>query len=497
MSELGAELWADNMSDDRGVKTENEVYQKVKTAMKLTRDAVDGVSVIKSDENKYIYLPHPNPHEKNTPEGREQYKRYLCKAEYDNVPQFTLNALVGSMFRKEAEIELPSNLQYIEDDSDGDGTTLKEALQITAAELLMMHYYGLLAEYSDLAGIDPAELTVADAQAIGANAYVKHYPRESIINWGWRNSGGKKKLSFVVLKEAEFLRKDGSYNQIKVSSYLVLALDENGEYFQEKYIEKDDEYGEWSEPLYPLANGRRLDYIPFELVSATKEQAGTVSCRLGHAHPIAEKAIARYQVSADMKESMWYSSAPITTSSGWTEQALAMYKEATGRDHIGAGPGMHIPLPEGGQLDIKSWSLRDSAFLAYMENNAAEIRAAGGVFDTTEGAEQETATAAAIKAAEKSGILSSIASNIEESWVKLLNYCQEFNGSTDGDIEIKLSREFSSAMIDPQMIAALINAWNNQLMTTADVQKELRKGGLSIESIESVMGLNQNDPDMP
>ena len=100
------------MADDRGVKTENHIYKKTKSSVKLVRDAVDGTAVIKAEENKYIYLPHPCPEEKNTTEGTEQYKRYLTKAEYDNVPQFTLDALVGSMFRKEPEIKLPSKLSY-------------------------------------------------------------------------------------------------------------------------------------------------------------------------------------------------------------------------------------------------------------------------------------------------------------------------------------------------------------------------------------------------
>lgn len=479
------------MKDDRGVKTENPIYSKTIDAVKLVRDSVDGSAVLKSDKNKYTYLPHPCPHEKNTVEGREQYKRYIAKAEYDNVPQFTLDALVGAMFRKDPDIELPAQLSYLLEDSDGDGTALTESMSVAASECLQMFYFGMLAEYTRIDGIEPEELTRSEAAEMGLKATIKHYPRESIINWSFRIIGGKKMLSFVVLKEKDMKRIEGRYDQEEVTSYLVLGLDDDGDYFQEEYTEKKDGEGEWSTPIYPKANGETLKYIPFEFIMSTKMQAGQIPSKLGYIHPVAEKAIARYQVSADMKESMWFSSAPIFTSSGWTDQAFDMFKKMTGQDSINSSPGSHIPLPDGGTFDINSWDMANSSFISYMEKNAAEIRALGGVFDTTGEREEQTATSAAIKAAEKTGTLSGIAGNIEKSLRKLIGYCGQFMGMSFEEAfnatEISIDRAFTVTKLSAQEIQAITAAWMQGLMTTADAQKNLRQGGLEVEEVEALL----------
>lgn len=479
------------MADDRGVKTESAVFAKTKESVKLVRDSVDGSPVIKSDDNKYIYLPHPCPQDKHTPEGREQYKRYLSKAEYDNVPQFTLDALVGAMFRSDPEIKLPSNLEFLLDDMDGDGTSMNESMNVAASECLQMFYCGFLAEFSRIDGVSPEELTASEAQELNMRPSIKQYPRESIINQGFRTINGKKVLSLVVLKQHDMKRKPGRYDQEEVTSYLVLALDDDGDYFQEEYTETKDGDGEWSDPIYPKANGETLKYIPFEFIMSTKMQAGEIPSKLGYIHPVSEKAISRYQVSADMKESMWFSSAPIFTSDGWTEQAAALHEKMTGRKEIRVGPGSHIPIAEGGTFNIHSWDMANSSFISYMDKNAAEIRALGGVFDTTGTIDEQTATAAAIKAAEKTGTLSGIAGNIEKSFRKLIGYCGEFLGKpfdeTVGGTEISIDRAFTVTKITAQEIQAITAAWMQGLMTTTDAQKNLRMGGLEIEEVNQLL----------
>lgn len=471
------------MSNSKGVETPNKQYETAKFYVEQMRDAMTGEPALKSNEKRKIYLP-PSCEDNNQQSFEEiqQYKRYLQRAEYDNIPRKTLSALIGAIFRNNPTYNLGA-LSDFEQDADGDGLTMTEMLKITASELLQMNYVFLLAEYQGLANSNSEEITAAETSE--SRSVIKMYSRENIINWNHRRINGRLQLSMIVFMECEEGQEIDSYESKEYKSYLVLALDENGQYFQQKYVETDD-IG-WSEPIYPQANGSNLDYIPGDFIFASDYSKGDVSLDMGYLHNIACKSIARYQANADLKESLYFSGAPVSTSSGWTEQGLELYKQMTGREYIGAAPGSHIPLPEDSKFEIAQWQADGNAIFKYMDQNAAEIRALGGVFDTEESKQDQTATAAAINRAEKMGVLSSIVINIEEGFDRVLGYCAEFEGVVAPGDAVELNKEYQPKGIDAQQRTSILNEYIQGLISRAEALRQLERAGILTDTAEVLL----------
>lgn len=479
--------------DDLGVKKPNRQYTDTIEYSEMVRDSLQGECVIKRSDKIKIYLPNPCEHIKDKKERDLRYRRYANSAEFDDIPAHTMETLVGSIFRMSPNYdEIPSTMRYIIEDADGDGLSLDDMLKICASEMLSHNYLGGLTEYTDLSsiGVDGEQITVAKARELGLRPSIKIYPRESILDWNFRRVNGVLQLAYLVLKECEEVKEQGKYETKKVDSYLVLGLDADGEYYQQKYI--DIEEGIWSDVYYPEANGSTLNYIPFEFAIADNVPKGKIPYRLGYLASICSKTLHRFRMSADMKECMYLNGAPITYSSGWDAQSIELYKEMTGNDYISTSPGSHLPVPEGSTVGMLSWDSSTSAYADYMERNESEIRALGGKYDTTDGqGEQETATASIIKAAEKNGALTNVVNNLEEFIIKMVQYCAVFSGE-EFTGQITLNKEFYKNKLTPQERANILAEWQSGLISAREALNQMEKGGVLTQEAEALILEIQN-----
>lgn len=463
--------------DSLGVKKPNQQYSDTVEFACMIRDAVGGESVIKSQGKIREYLPDPCIDMKDAKERDRRYKRYSNNAEFDEVPSQTLDSICGSVFSKPTVYnDVTPQAAHLIEDADGDGLTMDELLKVGLSELLMMRYFGMLAEYSDLSSIGAEELTVAQARQLGAKSSIKLYPRESILDWQFSRINGTLQLSLVILKQTDCVRASGSFESTKLDSYLVLGLDDDGEYYQRKFI--DDNEGTWTDYYYPRANGQTFNYIPFEFCIADNLPQGTIPAKLGYLSGICSKTLARFRTSADMKEALYLNGAPMTYSTGWDDFAIELYKKMTGKDYIVASAGAHLPLPQGSTVGIMSWDMAASAYSDYMDRNEREIRAMGGKFDTSDGVDQETATAAIIKAADKNGGLSNAVENLESSVNRIMGYCALFMGGNDDGGKIAINKQFYVQTLTAQDRSAIIAEWNSGLISQKEALRQLEKGGV-------------------
>lgn len=469
---------------------EHPQYTATAKAVRRMRDSVAGEDVIKS--KGVTYLPHPchDPDAQRSAEQVVRYDAFKIYAEYENTPGNTLETLVGAMFRVPPTIDLARMDDTLINDSDGNGMGLEESLELTAAECLQMRYEGLLVEYSDLAGLDPSEISEEVRRDLGLRATIKHYPRESIVDWSYRVINGAKQLNMVILRDCERQVVNpaevgaSAFNRETIEAYLVLGLDADGKYFQRRYVvdSASNSTGKWSEMLYPEANDAKLSHIPFEIVFSTERKVGDIPAQLGYLDPISLKAVHRYQVSALLKEALRLTAQPTSWSKGWTEQSLALYQKATGRDYVSLGSGEHIPLFGDAEAGYLEWNADSNGLFKYMEENKKDAVALGAVFSDL-GEQAETATAAAINSAEKKGVLSTLAKNIEQSYRKVLGWVAAFDGTDAEGASVKLSREFVAIRLSAQDRAAIVAEYNAGVITRAEAIRQLEKGGaLTVEA---------------
>lgn len=465
----------------------NSNYQLADPFIKLVNDAVIGEPAIKSGSNRRLYLPSPVCSDDKSADARSRYDRYWKSAEFDGVPSTTLEALLGALSHQPSNYEeIPAKMDYIIDDADGDGLTLDEFIKITQAELLKSKFCGLLAEYSDLAGmgIGDEQLTRADVKRLGLRSSIKFYPRESIIDWDFRRINGVKQLSFVKLREIEKVPNDEGTSLEEVYSYLVLALDDEGHYYQKKKVGGTEE---WTENFYPETPSGLFDFIPFEFAIQGNYPKGVLPQELGYLLPICTKSIYRYNMYAQMKESMFYTAAPITWSSGWTPTGFETFKQMNkGNDYLSTDAGSHWTLPKGVEAGVIQTDGDKSPYFTYLDRNAKEIKALGGAFDMDlEGAEQ-TATASLINAAERMSVLSSLQSGLEQSFNRIISYCAMFEGVED-EVNIKLNREFTSVKLTPQEIEAILKTHERGVISRNEALRQLEAGGMLTRKAEEIL----------
>ena len=189
-----------------GIEQANKNYTQSAPYIKLIRDCVTGEPALKARENRELYLPIPSCEDETSDESVKRYNKFVKRAEYDNVPSTTLEDLTGALNRQPNNFDgVPTAMQYIADDADGDGLSLSEHIKIAQSELLQMKFCGLLAEYSDLSGlgIDDAQLTDEQVRQLGLRSSIKLYPRDSVLNWNYRRVNGVNQLAWILLREVE------------------------------------------------------------------------------------------------------------------------------------------------------------------------------------------------------------------------------------------------------------------------------------------------------
>jgi len=471
----------------------NKSYLTAQKYVKMMRDTVTGVPALKAPENATIYLPRIDCDDEQDAEyQRTKYQRILSQAEYNNVPSRTLSALQGALSYQPNNFEgVPPDLEYLLDDVDNDGMTANELVKIVQSELLQVKYCGLLADYSDLEslGIDEDEqLTMQQKAAFGLRSSIKLYTRESIVNWDFKRVNGRRQLTWVLLREVEQDQDPLMFSCEEVETYVLLSIDENGNYNQRRWVEGETKQaGGWSEPVYPeKSTGAMFDYIPFEFVIEGDYPKGEIPLALGYLFEIAGLTLHRYQMSACYKSALHYMATPKTWSSGWDNQALDFYKQMTGRDYISVADDAHLPLPKDGQYGILDWKASDTAYRDYFDSNAAEIEAQGGTFDIQENSGEQTATAKVINAAEKTSVLSNVQSTVETALNKLFSYCADFEGR-EADVDIKLNREFIGVKLSPQERDAIRNDYIQGLITRSEALRQLEHGGILTMKADEIL----------
>lgn len=447
----------------------NEIYNETIDEVRKIRDCVQGEFAIKNSENALTYLPNPNDLDKTSKESKERYAAYKARAEFDGFTGATLTSLNGAMWSTEPLIELPSEVEYLISNSDGDGTSLDQSMALTASNVIQVGYHLLLADYN------------------GNQAYIKHYPRESVVDWDFDEVNGVNQINFVKLAEC-FSHVDKETLQRKVETrILILGLDDSGDYYQQK-IEVQGGVEVMGEKLYPIWRGGTVKSIPCEIVTDEIAQAGQMPVTFGVLYPIALKAIARYQVNADLKEMIHRNAQPTLVTEGWESGDGEIYQEMNGSKDFKLGSNGSLNFPKNVTASYLEAKSNDSPLFTYLDVNQKEVRAFGGSFDTSE-AVTEAVGVAKIRSAEQLRALVSIANAIESAYTNLISVCYGFMSTktVTPDFVIELNKEFNTSKLEPTEIQAITNMIGQGNISLEEGLRQLKAGGVLQAEIEVIM----------
>lgn len=479
------------------MNTHHPDFDNTIDAVHLVRDAIEGSNAVKNGKRSLRYLPDPTSasilDSQDGTEAKARYTAYKIRAEFDGFPARTESGYMGALKSTPPDFkEIPGEIEYLLTDSDGDGLTLEESIEITQANLLEVKFHGLLADFNGLtesdSNDDAPQLTNAQAKTQGLQATIKHYPRESIVDWDYGVVNNQNQLTFVKLTEQTSEINRETLQRTVVENQLVLALDENGDYYQQQITTDNKGKEQISGLLYPENKNGKLKSIPFEIVIDQKIESSSIPKALGILYPICLKAIARYQVNADLKESLNKSAQPTMYSSGWDDSSWETYKRITKLNHIQTGAGSHIPIPKGSEIGYLEWNADSNGMFKYLAENQKEAKALGARFDTSD-AKDEAVGVAKIRSQEELSALVNIQTSIKESYTRAIGWCFLFmsNSTSDPEIEIVLNKEFNKIKLNPQEQAAILNNFTMGLIDKQEALTQLEKGGILTVDAEELL----------
>lgn len=458
------------------VNTQHKDYERNLKKWELVRDVVEGAQAVKSRTGSgsatgagaslYTmegtrYLPPPNP-EDNTLENRNRYIAYRLRANFVNFTGNTKDGMLGMVFRKDMQSELPVQLEYMNKNATGGGLSLEQLARMAAGDTLDAGRFGVLVDYPDA----PEGLTQAEVSALNLQASLLPYPSESIINWQCEVIAGVKYLTKVVLMEtAKDYSDEFTYDEKK--QYRVLRLTD-GIYTQTIYDEDDNQVGDIVEPR--KADGSMWNMIPFCFFGAENNDEQIDKAPL---YDIAEVNISHYRNSADYEESSYMVGQPTPVIAGLTQS----WVDEVMKDGVFLGSRRAILLPENGSASLLQADSNQMPERGMERKEAQMVMIGARLIQDSNGRQQETAEAAKIRFAGQNSKLGTLVSNVEDGLIKCVEWAGEFVGGIVSDIVIKLNREFYDATLDPQMVVAQMQLMDRGVIAKSDLQDTMRRAG--------------------
>jgi hypothetical protein len=416
-------------------------------------------NVIKSNVKQY--LRNVGKSEKDPEKQVDRQKEYEQGAILDNFTQKTLTGLTGSAFLKPPSIDLQANLEYLLDNVDGVGTTLAQQAKEAVDQDLRKGRFGLLVDMPQTNG----ETTLASMENGSTVPRISAYYAEKIINWSYVSIGSSKKLNLVVLLEEVDKSNDIFLHETELQ-YRVLALDENGYYYQQLY----DAKGNKGEQIYPRQNGRLVDHIPFYFIGVSDNTATPDASPL---YPIAEVNVGHYRNSADTEENSFVcSQAMLILALGDNMHPEQWEKSNPDGVRVGSRRGLNVGSGGSAQFIQAAESDKAQKLMEMKKQQAVELGA-----QIIQPGVQVTAETARIQQSVNHSVLSSIASNVTAAYRDALAECAAFLGS-NYDSDFSLNQDFHMVVLTAQDRAQWVAEIQQGISPRTLYYKKLREAGL-------------------
>jgi hypothetical protein len=442
----------------------------------LIRDCLSGEPAIKVAGQKY--LPVPNSDD-DSADNLKRYRQYVERGVFYNATGRTHWGLVGQVFQRKPQIEVPRSISWLAGDIDGSGVGIAQQAKKTLGSVLAYGRCGLLADYPALA--EPASR--ADVQSGKVRPSVLPYSPWSITNWRTIGIGGRQLLALVVLNESAQVVDDG-FETKYTDQWRVLRL-VNGLYQVTLYTR--DPEGKLTETNYQPkdASGKPFDFIPFTFVGALNNDP---SVDLPPLYDLASLNIGHWRNSCDWEDSCFMCGQPTPVISGltttWAEKIL--------KNKLRLGSRGYLPLPE----NCTATLLQANPNVLPKEAMAIKERQMIALGARLVEQQQVTRTLgeAKLEMSTEISVLGSCAENVNAAYNTALGWACRFAGET-GAVTFKIHPEFELMRMTPQERAQLIAEWQGKAITFTEMRDGLRKADIATQPDDVAKEEIASEPD--
>ena len=431
--------------------------------------------------------------------NERKYQDYVERACYLNVPQQTLQAMIGEVFKHEVKINLPKSLEPLVKNIDGKGVSLVQQAKGLLAEGLSSGRFGLLVDYPR--NSESGFISKADLDSGKVRATINRYDKYSIINWDEITIGADRVTSLVMLREQYVVEaKSSRYKKVYAEQIRELALenvadDEESPIYQ--YIqrvwrkvknEKGEEYWEqFGDDVYPTDYaGKAFDYIPFFIFGAQRNDWEIDACPL---LDLCKLSIYHYRNSADVEHTAHMLAHPTTVIRGATQDEL--YDEMGGVVPLGGV----VVLPDAQRCDFKFEEIAPNTLSRELMKDKEGAYLTLGAKIATQQTVRKTATQTELEALGGTCVLVSNVTNLNSVYNDAMKAAGQFHGVEVEDKAIAISTEIVMTSFDAQQLLAIATGIQTNVITLKEGREKAIELGMASADWDQYMADKANEPD--
>lgn len=456
------------------------------------RDAYAGERCVKLKQDKYLppttgMCPEWSPAKgyghcfhSMKPEQIAKYLTYIERAEFPDSMTEMVDTAMGLLWNKDATIELPKRMKYLEDNATEAGESLQEFMMRITLEQLQVQRCGILIDMPK--GIKKGL----------PRPYLCLYSAESITNWdaGVRFSDAYSTLNLVVLNESTNARINSDIDPFTyewVKQYRVLSLgpvatnESQGVY----------SYGQFANGQFdakgmkvPTILGATLPFIPFYFINGRH----CLPCvERPRAVKLANKCVSSYRTSADYEQQLHEQS---------QETLVLPGGDPSKKYAIGSGAVLCPPVD--GAAGTKFIGLQGQGLPEMAkahQNKLVELMQMSGQLVDVRSLQRESGEALATRVSGQTATLASIAKTLGAGMTKCLKDMARLLGADPDEVKVKPNTNFISPELFAKTLVELISAKNQGYpILDEDLHRLAQERGISTRDFDTMMSILKKEP---
>lgn len=469
------------------IDSKHPEYTALESTWKLLRDSFEGEEKVKEEGIRYL-PPTPGQVEDGVllggAKGTADYNAYKTRAVFPDFFTEGVATLVGILNAKDAQIDLPPDMEYLKEKAMLTGEGLQALLRKMHEQQLITGRVGILGD-------------LPSAPSVGApTMYIVPYQAEQILNWddGSFNDGFDK-LNLVVLDETG-QRRTNDYEWTLTQKYRVLSLgplEENSAIGTYNFMVKESDIGGADKPqdtaevfVTPQIRGAASADIPFVFVgSKDLVRDPDRPPLLG----LARICMTIYRGEADYRQTLFMQGQDTLVVIGGT-------RGTNPEDGLRVGAGARIDVETSGDakyVGIGANGLPEQRTALENDRSLAAVRT--GQLLAPGKMSMESGEALKTRVAAQTATLTSVAITAATGLEQLLRIMAKWAGSDPNKVRVTPNLDFTNVAIQGQDIVQLQTAKSLGFPISAQSLFEVAKErGLTRNTFEQEIALIKAEP---
>lgn len=426
------------------ITSTHPLFAKLQRSIEQCRDSYEGEEEIKKKTT--TYLPATSGQKADGQgisgtSGDADYSAYLMRAVYPGIYREAVEASIGRMHSKPANIELPASMEDMRNNATLLGESLQDFIRKVNFEQLITGRCGIMADIRKSKGGTVRPILLL-------------YKGETIRNWDDTSELDEDvTVNFVVLDESTYaLSDDLSWeykNFYRVLSYVsdnngVARMDINGSVYGTAVVESDSNVL-GVDFIKPNITGKPLDEIPFVFVNSSDMSPDPDRPPL---MDLSHSCLAIYRNEADYNYNLFMQGQDTLVRIGANDPEEVI--------RVGAGAKIDVPINgDAKYIGVNSQGLPEQR--SNLENRYARaLQRAGSFVDSSKA--RESGEALRLRMAGQSATLPQIAETGCAALERILKIVAKWLGANPDQVKVEPNLEFAKEEFNMESFVKLMQA---------------------------------------